>query len=340
MRVTRRRRPTITTVAEVANVSIASASRALNGIPTTPDTRARVLAAAEQIGYMPHAAARSLRSRQSGQIAFAMHDVANPVYTTMVRSIQEVASEAGLRLILHSTGADAENELAILHDLGQRFVDGLILSPIVVTDRHVQALQEAAAPVVVIGRLPREVAVDTVEADSRAGAAAAIRHLYALGRRRIALVNGPESTTPGRERRLGYLAGLKSVGLGGERALGETATAFTADAGRLATAQLLARGVPDAILFANDLLAVGGLRALRDAALFVPDQVAVVGMDDTELASLCFPTLSSVDLGSAERARIAAKLLLARLKTPGEPPRRVRIPARFVARESAPEPTA
>jgi LacI family transcriptional regulator len=336
--VTRQRRPTITTVAEVAEVSIASASRALNGIQTNPETRARVLAAAEQVGYMPHAAARSLRSRQSGLIAFAMHDVANPVYSTMVSSIQQVATEAGLRLILHSTGADAENELAILRDLGQRFVDGLILSPIVVTDRHIEALLSAAAPVVVIGRLPRDVAVDTVEADSRRGAAAAIGHLHALGRRRIALVNGPEGTTPGHERRLGYLAGLRSVGLGSERALIEIAPAFTADAGRSATARLLSRALPDAILYANDLLAVGGLGALRDAGRFVPDEVAVVGMDDTELARLCFPTLSSVDLGSAERARIAVKLLLARLKSPGDPPQRVRIPARFVARASAPEP--
>ncbi|MDX6579549.1 MAG: LacI family transcriptional regulator, partial [Gaiellales bacterium] len=103
---------------------------------------------------------------------------------------------------------------------------------------------------------------------------------------------------------------------------------------------LLARALPDAILYANDLLAVGGLGALREAGRFVPDEVAVVGMDDTELARLCFPTLSSVDLGSAERARIAVKLLLARLESPGDPPRRIRIPARLVTRASAPEPSA
>jgi LacI family transcriptional regulator len=151
-------------------------------------------------------------------------------------------------------------------------------------------------------------------------------------------VNGPEGTTPGHERRLGYLAGLRSVGLSSDRGLIEMAPAFTADAGRTATTRLLSRATPDAILYANDLLAVGGLGALRDAGRFVPDEVAVVGMDDTELARLCFPTLSSVDLGSAERARIAAKLLLARLKSPGDAPQRIRIPARFVARASAPEP--
>ena len=119
--------PTITTVARLANVSVASASRALNGIRTTPDILTRVTEAAEAIGYVPNAAARSLRSRRTGQIAFAMPDVANPVYTSMVGAIQAVAREMGVRLLLHSTGADAEDELAMVRDLKQRFVDGLIL---------------------------------------------------------------------------------------------------------------------------------------------------------------------------------------------------------------------
>src|SRR5262245_46287596 len=119
--------PTITTVARMANVSVASASRALNGIRTKPDIHARVTEAAEAIGYVPNAAARSLRSRRTGQIAFAMPDVANPVYAAMVGSIQAVAREVGVRLMLHSTGADAEDELEMLRDLKRRFVDGLII---------------------------------------------------------------------------------------------------------------------------------------------------------------------------------------------------------------------
>src|SRR5947208_7459425 len=86
--------PTIATVARLANVSVASASRVLNGIRTRPDVLARVTDAAEKVGYVPNAAARSLRSRRTGQIAFAMPDVANPVYTTMVAAIQEVVRNA------------------------------------------------------------------------------------------------------------------------------------------------------------------------------------------------------------------------------------------------------
>ena len=89
--------------------------------------------AAEAIGYVPNAAARSLRSRRTGQIAFAMPDVGNPVYTSMVGSIQKVAREIGWRLLLHSTGAEAEDELAMVRDLKQRFVDGLILVSLRIT---------------------------------------------------------------------------------------------------------------------------------------------------------------------------------------------------------------
>src|SRR6476469_3944212 len=102
--------PTITTVARLANVSVASASRVLNGIKTTPGVLERVTEAAERVGYVPNAAARSLRSRRTGQIAFAMPDVANPVYTAMVSSIQSVVRAGGWRLILHSTGADLAEE--------------------------------------------------------------------------------------------------------------------------------------------------------------------------------------------------------------------------------------
>src|SRR5436309_14352645 len=119
--------PTIATVAKLANVSVASASRVLNGIRTRPDVLERVTDAAEAVGYVRNAAARSLRSRRTGQIAFAMPDIANPVYTTMVGSIQQVVRANGSRLILHSTDRDVSDELGFLADLKQRYVDGLIL---------------------------------------------------------------------------------------------------------------------------------------------------------------------------------------------------------------------
>ena len=327
--------PTITTVARLANVSIASASRALNGIRTSPETLARVTEAAEAIGYVPNAAARSLRSRRTGQIVFAMPDVGNPVYTTMVAAIQEATRESGRRLMLHSTGADSEDELATVRELRHRFADGLILATLNITEAHVEELRSAATPVVVIGRPGRELGVDVVRAYSRKGAGEAVRHLHAVGRRRIALVNGPQQTVPGSERRLGYFDGLRSCGLRRDDRLVEDASDFTVEPGRAAAARLLARARPDALLCANDLLAVGALATLHDAGLDVPGDVALVGMDNTPLSELVWPPLTSVDLGSAERARIAAELLLERIEGSEVEPRIVSVEPSLVVRASS-----
>ncbi len=327
--------PTITTVARLANVSVASASRVLNGIRTSPTTLARVTEAAEAIGYVPNAAARTLRSRRTGQIAFAMPDVANPVYTTMVSSIQELARARGWRLLLHSTGADAEDELAMLRDLKNRFVDGLILVSLDLTDAHAEELGRAAAPVVVIGGPRSDAITDTVHAFSRKGAAEAVRHLHSVGRRRIAFVNGPQHTTPGSSRRLGYLDGLRSCGLERDDALIEVADDFMIEPGRDATERLLRRLQPDAVFCANDLLSIGALSALRAAGRNVPGDVALVGMDNIPLSEVTWPPLTSVDLGSAERARIAAELLLGRIETPNQEPRVVGVEPRLVVRGSS-----
>ncbi|MGZ4338838.1 MAG: LacI family DNA-binding transcriptional regulator [Gaiellaceae bacterium] len=327
--------PTLATVAQLANVSVASASRVLNGIKTNPETLRRVTEAAATLGYVPNAAARSLRSRRTGQIAFAMPDVANPVYTTMVGSIAQVARASGSRLILHSTDGDTVDELGFLADLKQRYVDGLILCSLDFTDAHAEAVVGAAVPVAVIGNPPEGTKVDTVRANSSHGAADAVRHLHACGRRRIAFVNGPERTAPGAARRRGYLDGLRSSKLERDDELVEVASDFTIEAGREAAERLLARVRPDAIFCANDLLAIGALAALRAARLEVPRDVALVGMDDTTLARVTSPPLTSVDLGGPERARIAAELLLARIEHPNRRPRTVAVEPRLVVRESS-----
>lgn len=306
----------------------------LNGIKTNPETLQAVTAAAERVGYVPHAGARSLRSRRTGQIAFALPDIANPVYTQMVASIQAVAREHGSRLLLHSTGADLAEELEIVRDLKRRFVDGLILVSLRLGDEHAPELAAAAAPVVVIGRPAKELLVDTVRANSRRGAAEAVRHLARAGRTRIALLNGPQDTAPGSSRRNGYLDGLRATGLERDDALIEVADDFTIAAGRPAAERLLARAAPDALFCANDLLAVGALAALREAGLDVPRDVAVVGMDNTHLSDVTWPPLTTIDIGSAERARRAAELLLTRLEHPRRKPRVVGVEPRLVVRAS------
>ena len=327
--------PTLTTVARLANVSLASASRVINGIRTNPETLRAVMEAAESVGYVPNASARSLRSRRTGLIAFAMPDVANPVYTAMVSSIQQVCRARGYRLMLHSTEGRRDDELGLLSDLHQRYADGLILVSLSFTEDHVARIRRSPVPVAVIGQPPVSAAVDTVRPYSRRGAILAVEHLHGAGRRRIAFVNGPAGTVPGRSRRSGYLAGLRACGLQRDDSLCQEAADFTIDAGRHAAASLLARAEPDAVFCANDLLALGVLSVARTKGLAIPNDLALVGMDNTALADVAWPPLTSVDLGSAERARVAAELLLRRIEHPRRRPSHVGVQPKLVVRQSS-----
>ncbi|MDA0564353.1 LacI family transcriptional regulator [Streptomonospora sp. S1-112] len=333
--------PTITTIAEAAGVSIASVSRVFNGQPVRDSTRRRVLAEAERLGYVPNAVARSLKSNRTDQVAFAVEDIGNPVYLAMLREIQPVLRADGFRLVVHSTGGDPGEEIEVLRGLGRRHADGLVISPIRVTPDLLGALAQAAAPVVVIGSVPPGTPVDNVRADSRTGVRLALRHLLDIGRRRIGFVNGPLDTVPGERRDAAFRDGMAEAGRPVDEGLVHVG-GFRRETGAEGARRLLAHphGPPDALLCANDLIALGALDTLRAAGLRVPDDVAVVGMDDTELAAVSWPTLTSVCLGSAERGRRAAGLLLDRLR--GAPPaapaagsaRTVTVAPRLVVRAS------
>jgi LacI family transcriptional regulator len=322
------------TVADRAGVSIASASRVLNGVGGSPETIRKVREAAAAVGYVPNAIGRSLQSQRTGLIALAVEDIGNPVYVAMMRAIEAVVAESGHQLLVHATGGQVAGETALLRRLAHRYVDGMIISPIRVTDAHVEALTASPVPVVVIGQLPNDVPVDNVRTDSRTGVALAVDHLVAAGRTRIAFVNGPLDTVPGVARDAGFRAALPRHGLAVDEAMIEVGD-FQYAAGRAATERLLARVRPDAIVCANDLIAVGALHALLVAGQRVPEDVALVGMDDTELAQMSYPQLSSVSLGSDRRGRLAARLLLDRIADATLPPRREQVPPSLVIRTSS-----
>jgi LacI family transcriptional regulator len=177
--------------------------------------------------------------------------------------------------------------------------------------------------------------VDNVRANSAGGVRLAVEHLHQLGRRRIGFVNGPIDTVPGAARARAFEETCRRLGLEESSDLRAEAEDFTVAAGRRAASILLERTSLDAVLGANDLLAVGVLKELEERGLAVPHDVAVVGMDDTELATATTPSLTSVSLRSAARGRAAARLLLERLADPDREPQRVTIQPELHVRESS-----
>lgn len=329
------KKSTLALVAERAGVSIASVSRVLNGLPASERVTERVRAAAEELGYVPHASARSLKIGRTEQIALAVADVGNPVYVGMMREISRVVTRAGYRLVLSSTGSDPRDQIDLLVGLNRGFADGLILSPLRVPEELGAQLRASRFPIVIIGSLPPGVELDNVRADSVAGMALAVDHLAALGRGRIAFVNGPVDTVPGAARLDGYLKALTARGLHHNAEAQVAAKDFTYKAGLKAAARLLEQSTPDAIVCANDLLAIAAVKVAGQRGLRVPEDLAIVGMDDTDLADLANPSITSVDLGATKRARAAAKLLLRRLEKPQAPIRQIVIEPALTVRASS-----
>ena len=328
-------RPTVTRVAQAAGVSSATVSRVLNGLPASDDVRERVQRAAAELGYRPNPFARSLKVRRSQQLALAVADVGNPVYVDMMRAIEDVTRSSGYRLLVSSTGGRSSDTLELLESLEHGYADGLVLSPVRVDDTLVAALQRVTYPVVVIGTLPRGVALDNVRANSAGGVRLALEHLHEQGCRRIAFLNGPRDTVPGKARRAGFERTVATLGLDDDEELRVEAGDFTVVEGRKAAETLLSRTRPDAVLAGNDLLAIGAMQVLAEHGLSVPGDVRVVGMDDTELADVTSPPLTSVGLGAHERGRAAARLLLERIERPDLEARRVTVQPSLTIRRSS-----
>ncbi|MET3469050.1 LacI family DNA-binding transcriptional regulator [Microbacterium sp. M4A5_1d] len=325
-------RVTITQVAARAGVSVASASRALNGLVASPETAAKVRDAARELGYVADATAQSLKRGRTLQLGFAVADIGNPVYVEMMAAVEQVVSASGYRLLLSSTGTSSSS-VDVVRDLGRGYVDGLILSPLRVTEELLTALAAAPIPFVVLGRLPDSAEFDTVRADSPTAMRLVVDHLVDEGRRDIAFINGPTDTTPGVMRRDGFIA---AVGQYDDlRTRHVDAADFTIAAGYDAALPLLDRpDRPAAVVAANDLIGVGVLRAAEDLGLRVPADLAVTGLDNTELAEVVRPGLTSVDLGAKERGRAAAEMLLARIADDTRPARTVTVPPALVVRGS------
>jgi LacI family transcriptional regulator len=329
------KKSTLVRVAELAGVSIASVSRVMNGLPASQRVTERVRAAAVELGYVPDATARSLKVGRTEQIALAVADVGNPVYVSMMREISQVVTKAGYRLVLSSTGSDPKDQIDLLVSLNRGFADGLIMSPLRVPEELGTQLRASRLPIVIIGSLPPGVELDNVRADSVAGMALAVDHLAEQGRERIAFVNGPVDTVPGAARLNGYLKALAARNLHDNADAQVTAKDFTYKAGLRAATTLLEQSTPDAIVCANDLLAIAALNVATRRGLRIPDDIAIVGMDDTDIADLANPAITSVDLGATRRAKAAAKLLLRRLEKPGAPVRKVVIEPTLTVRGSS-----
>jgi DNA-binding LacI/PurR family transcriptional regulator len=306
----RKARPTIYDVARLAGVSTATVSRALNDTgQIAPPTRAAIDAAIEQLGYHPNTAARSLVTRSTQTLALLLPDITNPFYAELVRGIQERALEAGHTMLLCTTEGDPEREEQYLNLLRAKQVDGVLVDGLVLPPPRITRFVRDGLPIVCLDRDIDSTLVPLVQVDNRLGARLATQHLLDLGHRVVAHVTGPAGLGISEQRIAGFRAAHNALGYNVDERLIAVGS-FTEEGGYEATQELLESREFTALFAANDLSAIGALRALVDARLEVPNDVSVVGFDDIRLAQFTIPPLTTVHQPASAIARTATELLL------------------------------
>jgi LacI family transcriptional regulator len=306
-------RVTIREVARLAQVSLGTVSNTLNNPDVVaPRTRARVLEAIEQTGFVRSTAAHQLRVGKSRTVGVVLLDIANPFFGEMVRGAERVLRDKGYVLMVCSSDESTERELRYLRVLEEHRVDGLLIAPVERDLKTVAALARRGIPTVLLDRDAGSLDLCSVTVDDVRGGELAASHLVGLGHQVIAFVNGPLSIRQCADRLDGTRRARRRARRPSSPVLVEIAvSALTVDHGEAAVGPLLAATPrPTAVMCANDLLALGVLRGLTNAGVRVPDEVALVGYDDVAFASMLSPALTSVRQPKYELGVSAAELLL------------------------------
>jgi DNA-binding LacI/PurR family transcriptional regulator len=321
-------------VARMARVSTATVSRAINETGAVSDaTRRRVLRAVQKLHYYPNAHARTLALGRSDQIGLLVSDIANPFFPELVKAIERAAFQHGFEVVLAETDYDLERLAKSVRRFLERDVAGVIIMASEVDLSLVDGLARRRVPLVF---LDLEVTADrtsTVSVDYARGIDEAVRHLADLGHRDLAYVGGPARLSSADKRVRAFRAATRRYLGCAPRAIKEGDFRF--ESGLRAGQEILALDPrPTAILAANDLMALGVVKACRAAGLSIPRDVSVVGFDDIAFASLADPPLSTVCLPRDAIAQGATAALMRCLEGHDAPAVRELVPTYFVARGS------
>ena len=295
---------TIRDVAHRAGVSISTVSRAL----ASPDqvaeaTRVRVQETARSMGYRPNRAARGLITGRTGSIGLVVPDLENPFFGSICKGVQARARSAGYAVFIADTDEDPTLEAEVVRSLTKQ-VDGVILCSARGTDAAVERLANEGPLVLVNRTLP---GIPSITFDNGGGLRAVMRHLVALGHRKIAYAAGPITSWSNRERSVAFIAfGAESP----ELELIELGNFPPFFSGGIQACDLAIASGATAVVAFNDLIAVGLIDRLRQRGLSAPHDVSVTGFDNVPVSTLIWPNLTTVDFPRIQMGRVSVDTLL------------------------------
>ncbi len=325
-------------VAERAGVSVKTVSNVVNDyVHVSPELRAKVTEALEELGYRPNLSARNLRRGRSGMIALALPSIQGAYFSELAHLVVREAERHDLTVLIDCTDGSLEREQTVAEGFRTHLIDGILLCPWRLGANDLRD-REDTTPLVLLGERVSHGA-DSVSIDSRAAAQAATEHLLSIGRRRIGVIrHQPQNTggTIGKARLEGYRRALAEYGLEYDPDLVATVDVPNGRYATDATDELLAQPKElDAIFCFNDDLALAAMRRLHEHGYKVPDHIAVMGIDDIAAGAFVTPTLSTIQPDKKAIAADAVRMLIERIEgTTDDSPRRVKAGFTVLPRES------
>lgn len=321
-------------VARVAGVSTATVSHVINNTRFVSDeVRARVTLAIEQCRYYPNAQARSLASGKNRLIGIVISDISNPFFPELVKNIEAAAFERGYDVMLSNTNYNAERTSHYVRRFIERKVAGVAVMTSELDKKLVEELAHRKVSVVFLDVGVPGLRMSNLRVDYEDGIEQAIRHLVALGHRRIAFVGGTPHLRSAQRRLEAFQQTMRQF-------LPDTPEQiyygdFRIEGGRRAANEILETGdLPTAIVAANDLMAIGAVSEFENAGLHIPRDISIVGFDDIDFARLTKPALTTVNLPLGELGRRAVEALMASLEDSREDGFEIRIPTNLIVRNS------
>ena len=328
-------------VAALAGVGLKTVSRVVNGEPgVSPTLEAKVRRAIEQLNYRRDANASMLRrrGRKTHTIGLVLEDVANPFSSALHRAIEDSARARNVLVFAGSCDEDPRRERELIGSFRDRRVDGIIVVPASHDHTYLYAERRAGTALVFVDRPARHLDADSVASDNAGGSVEAVEHLIARGHRRIAFLGDLLSIWTAEERLRGYTQALGRAGIRPDSELIRTGLRDYEVAARAVDELVALPDPPTAFFTSQNLLTIGGIRALRSAGL--ERRLALIGFDDVAFGDIVEPAISVVAQDPQAIGRAAADLLFRRLDGDTSPSVQHVVPVKLIARGSGEIPPA
>jgi len=327
-------RVTITDIANKANVSITTVSRVLNGSPAvSKKTRKKVEKIIEEMGYIPNALARGLVNNSSNTIGLIVSDITNSFFADVIQGIENVLSSYGISVFLCNTGYSREKEDMYILQMLEKRADGLIIFSTYAN--HEDTVKKAKDIIPIVTVQSSFDGVDCINTTDEKGAYDAVNYLIKCGHKHIAFLTYDYDNTTILDRKKGYIKALEDNGIPVDENL-IIASKFKPNCGYHMTQELLEKAPYITAIFAyNDQLALGVYLYLQKKGLRIPEDISVIGYDNTELATLLNPSLTTVGQPRKEMGISAAELLVKRIREQKSIiPQTILLPTTLIVRDS------